>query len=245
MGIAGVLVVIATVLAGCAGGGTETPDGAVPDDGASDVPGVLLPPPPPVLGRQLSRAGRAMVKRALIGAFADEATRAATRDAYDRAPDPAGWKAAPLSASVTVGDELATNLAVFDAIDKGLMVPNQTLAGCGNALRYARPPGTQSYQGAVEIFADDQLYIDTSKALCGAYLALEIELASAGTFVHTTCGGRTPGDDVVDVTYSVLASGVDALDPANQLAGRIRDAVSPHGDITDTFPFLGPPHQEP
>jgi hypothetical protein len=237
----GSLVVLAAALAGCSSGTTPSvPDAVVPgDQGTPDDGGI---PAPPVLGAQLSRAGRPVVKRALIGPFADEATRAAAWQAYDRASDPASWKTTQVRPGVTIAGELAANLAVFDAIDKGLVVPNRTLAGCGNAFRYAAPPSAQSYAGGAEIFADDQLYIDTAKPTCGVYLALEIELASAGTFVHAACGGRTPAHDVVDATYSVLGSGTDALDPANGLSGRISDAVGPHSDTSESFPFLGAPH---
>jgi hypothetical protein len=162
------------------------------------------------------------------------------RDAYNRAPDPATWKATVLEGTVTVEAELKANLAVLDAIDKGLVVARE-LTGCGNAVLYAPLPGPASYQGAAEIFADDQLYIDTSKPTCEVYLSLEIEKASNATFPHRECGGRTPSHDAIDTTYSVLAGGTDALDPAT-LNGQISDGAAAHHDVQDTFPFLGAPH---
>ena len=135
------------------------------------------------------------------------------------------------------------NLAAFDAFDTGLSVLG---AGCGNAVRYSSPPSTLSYRVAADLFADDELYVDTGIGSCTLYMALEMQYATtgAGTKGHTTCGGRMPSHDVVDMTYSVLAGGLGALDvPSNNYAPRIHDGVAVHGDIKETvFPFLGPPH---
>jgi hypothetical protein len=224
---------VALALAGCGGTHLASVDEApMPDAG-----GV---PPPPMLGVQLDRLGRPAISTALIAVFGPAgAAQAAQKDAYHRATDPATWATAPLQANVTIERELATNLAVFDALDTGLSLLG---AGCGNALRYSGPPGATSYLGAARLFADDRLYVDTSKATCTTYLALEIELASAGSYVHDTCGGRTLTHDAIDVLYSVVAAGIAGLDPGNGFAGRIRDGVGPHSDVTNSFPFLGPPH---
>jgi hypothetical protein len=102
-----------------------------------------------------------------------------------------------------------------------------------------------SYRLAADAFADDEIYLDTSKTSCPIYLALEIELATAGpnTELHTTCGGRMPSHDVVDMTYSMLAAGRSGFDaPSKNYAPAIRDGVAAHTDLKESvFPFLGPP----
>ena len=250
-----VLAPVATLaaLAGCSNSGAPIgPDGA-PSDGAArdsghgdassdasgdapaDAPGI---PAPPVLGAQLDRRGRPLIREALIGVFASDTIKAAARDIYDQAPDPATWATTTLRTNVTIQAELEANLAVFDAIDRSLMVQNRTLKGCGNALKYGEQLGG-AYQGAAQLFADDQLYVDTSLSSCGVYFDIELQFVQTA-LVHGTCGGRTPIHDVVDVTYSVLAGGTEAL--LSEFRGAIGDGVTAHPDVTATFPFLGPPH---
>jgi hypothetical protein len=224
------LAVLAVVLTGC-GDKKGNPDH---DAGNLDVP------PPPALGAQIDRLGRPAISTMLIGLLATPmAAQTARKDAYNHASDPATWKATVLETGLTIERALALDLAVFDALDQGLAISQ---AGCGNALQYSGPPSPTSYQGAAGLFADDQLYVDTSKATCTVYLALEIEQVSSGSSIHTSCGGRTLTHDAIDVTYSVLAAGTEGLDKANGFGPKIVDGVPPHTDVKDTFPFLGDPH---
>jgi hypothetical protein len=216
------------------------PDNPVHHD-AGTLDGAPIPSPP-TLGAQLDRMGRPLIGTALIGVFAAAQDQAAVRDAYNRASDPAAWSTTMIRSNVTIEAEMAANLAVFDAWDIGVaQIAPPT--GCGNALLYLLPP---SYLGAADLFADDQLYVDTAFASCPIYLALELEKAStgSGTMAHTTCGGRMLSHDVVDMTYSVLAAGRDGLDvPSKNYAPKIGDGVSAHADLKEAvFPFLGPPH---
>jgi hypothetical protein len=137
----------------------------------------------------------------------------------------------------TVERELASNLAVFDGLDRNRAV---TGAGCGNVMRYSGPPGTASYLFAARLFADDQLYVDTKLSTCGIYFDLELFQGSSNTLFSSTCGGRTPIHDVIDMTYSVLAAGTLGVE-INGRVPRLGDDVGPHADITTTFPFLGAP----
>jgi hypothetical protein len=232
---------LALALASC-GGGSGDP---IHHDGGN-LDGAPIPPPP-ALGAQLDRMGRPLIGTALIGAFAPAQDRAAIRDAYNRAPDPAAWATTVVSTGVTIEAEMEANLAVFDAFDIGLNVAG---AGCGNALRYALPPNPpgpmSSYRVAADMFADDELYVDTSITSCPIYLALEFEFATAGPNAepHITCGGRMPSHDVVDMTYSMLAAGRSGFDvPSKSYAPAIHDGVTAHADLKEVvFPFLGPPH---
>jgi hypothetical protein len=224
-------------LVGCGG----PPGDTVHHDGGN-LDGAPLPPPP-ALGAQLDRMGRPLIGTALIGVFAPAPDQAAMRDAYNRAPDPTAWATTMISAGVTIEAEMENNLAVFDAFDTGLGVVS---AGCGNAVRYLSPPGPTSYRVTGALFADDELYVDTAFTSCPIYMALEMQYATtgAGTKGHTTCGGRTPNHDVVDLTYSMLAAGRDGVDPAtSDGAPTLHDGVIAHTDIKESvFPFLGPPH---
>jgi Domain of unknown function (DUF4331) len=227
----------AVALAGC---GRDEPavDDAIRDDaGTTDAPAA---PAPPALGAQIDRMGRPAITTALIAVFSPPgAATTAQRDAYNQAADPAAWRTTALRTNVTIADEIEANLAVLDALDRGLAPPTQ---GCQSALMYAGPPGAGSYQQAADLFADDQLYVDTSRPTCEVYFALELELASAGSIPHLTCGGRRLDHDVIDATYSLLASGRFGLDATNGFRPNLRDGVAVHPDIREVFPFLGPPH---
>lgn len=233
------LATVLIALTGCGGG-----DGSAHHD-AGNLDGAPVPPPP-ALGAQLDRMGRPLIGTALIGVFAAAQDQAAMRDAYNRASDPTAWATTLIATNLTIETEIETNLAVFDAFD----IADTDIAGgdCGNAVRYLQPPlppgPTSSYRVAGDLFADDEIYVDTSHTSCPFYLALEFELASAGAEPHTTCGGRMPSHDVVDMTYSVLAAGRSGVDvPSNNYAPKIHDGVAAHADIKETvFPFLGPPH---
>ena len=228
------LAVVVVALAAC-GDSKAKPDGATGDSAGPDVPGKS---PPPVLGAQIDRVGRPGINTMLIATFAAAADKQAQKDAYNQASDPATWKTTMLRTNVTIEAELQANLAAFDGIDSPTFA-----AACGNALDYARPVSPTSYQGGADVFADDQLYIDPAKPTCNVFMALEIEQGRSGSPGHTECGGRTLTHDAIDVIYSVLASGVfDGLDQATGFAPRIHGSLTPHTDVTATFPFLGLPH---
>jgi len=238
-GLAGVIAIT------CAPGCSSSPEAPVHHDGGTLDSAPI--PPPPVLGAQIDRMGRPLLGTALIGVFASAQDQAAMRDAYAHASDPAAWATTMIRTAVTIQDEMEINLAVFDAWDIGDGKITGT-AGCGNALAYLGANGTSPYHPAAEVFADDEIYVDTAYPSCPFYLALELDYASAGNAPHTTCGGRMPSHDVVDMTYSVLAGGRSALDvPSNNYAPKIHDGAAAHGDLLLNnmqlvFPFLGPPH---
>jgi hypothetical protein len=235
------LVVASVVVAGCGDNQLDSDGSLHHDAGNLDAPSF---PAPPTLGAQIDRVGRPAIAATLIGVFdADQTRAAAVKDAYAHAADPATWRTTTLRTGVTIETEIKANLAVFDVVDLGVsMVP---MNGCRNALRYIGPPSGMSYKEAADLFADDQLYVDTDRATCEVYFALEIEFAD-DTSPHMTCGGRMPSHDVIDVTYSVLAAGTKSgLDPLSNppSGGKLHDNASVHGDLTETaFPFLGPPH---
>lgn len=228
-------------LAGC-GDNKPGSDNEIHHDGGNpDAPRF---PAPPTLGAQIDRAGRPAITTALIAAFSPAgAAKTAIRNAYNQATDATAWKTTVIQPGVTIEAELEANLAVWDAFDTGM--PMVASAGCGNVMHYLGPAGPTSYQFTAAVLADDELHVDTSRGNdCTVYFALELEYLSGGTFVHSTCGGRTPSRSVIDITYSILAAGSNGLDiPANGFTPKLKGSLVPHADVKEPmFPFLGSPH---
>ena len=119
-------------------------------------------------------------------------------------------------------DIFAPNLAILDALD----------GVCGNQLLAGPTASPGRYDMLAAILADDQLYVNTASGSCNQYLAVE---ANAVGITNGDCGGRTPLEDSIDVTYSVLAIGA--------IAG-VTDGVPNDADgqasLVD-FPFLDSP----
>jgi hypothetical protein len=228
----------ALLLAACGDDNAKTPDAPpVAHDAAVDA---APPPAPPTLGAQIDRLGRPTINTALNHAFDATAGRGPAKDAYNADGAKGTWQATYVPA-------FAPNLAVFDAVDTGLS--NIPGAGCGNQILYDNTVATDptlanihAYGKAAGVLADDVLYTDTAKGTCALYLAIEVEIATGGAVPHTTCGGRTPSYDVIDVTYSAVAGGLAAFNQQT-LAPLIKDNADVHADVSDTtFPFLGAPH---
>ena len=177
----------------------------------------------PRIGRvQIDRMGRAGVNTALTNPFFRESVPAEVEtheevvDAYNAATRTRRWGA-------RFSAEIAGNLAILDSLD----------TVCGNQLLAGPAPSAGRYDTLAGILADDQLYVNTRSGTCGQYLAVE---ANAVGITNDDCGGRTPLEDTIDTTYSLLAAGV--------LAG-VTDGVPIDGDgtasLTD-FPFLDQPN---
>ncbi len=143
---------------------------------------------------QVDRMGRPGVNTVLINVLPNTGT--ALKDAYNRASDPSTW-AAQFEA------EMASNLAALDTLDG---VP-------GNALLPA--PVLAS------VLVDDRLIIDTSKAQCDAYLAVELGVPQ--------CGGRTLARDVIDDSLGAI------------VGPGVSDNVANDSVFLADFPFLGRP----
>src|SRR5262249_12852356 len=198
-------------------GSTNRRDDNDDEDGDSQGDGA------PHLGRvQIDRMGRAGVNTALTNPFfnpsvpAQEAMHEAVQDEYNGAANPAQW-------ATMFSAEIAANLAILDSLDRN----------CGNQLLAGPSPVAGRYNTLANILADDQLYVNTASGSCSQYLAVE---ANAIGITNNDCGGRTPLEDTIDTTYSLLAAGT--------LSG-VTDGVPIDGDgtasITD-FPFLDQPN---
>jgi hypothetical protein len=170
-------------------------------------------PERPTLGQQIDRMGRPAINTALNNTFnGDKSAKDAAKVAYGQAT-PSEWSA--------YVDDFAASLAILDSLDT--VCGNQLLADAGPAR----------YMTLANVLVDDQLYVNSNSGECGTYLGLEAEVVGAIPAGAGGCGGRTPADDVIERSYSVLAAGI--------LAG-IDDGVTEDDGIqTAVFPFLGEP----
>jgi len=230
-------------------GGTPNVGGGGGEGGTGGTPFVI--PPKPELGAQLDRMGRPAVNTALDGAFVEfngagnlapsnDADRAQLEDDYNADTDENSW-------GDTYTNLFAANLAVLDSLDSGIggldeVTSCENGAGsCGNA----DTPGC--YDTLAGALADDRLWLRVDGTGCSSspadfptgYLAVELDfLATAGLappeLNNDGCGGRRPIDDVIDITYTLVATGGTVP---------FGDAVdAPAGLHPETFPYLAPPH---
>jgi hypothetical protein len=203
----------AVLLAGCRGGGND--DYSFSDGGN--------PPPPAInVGQQIDRMGRAGVNTAATAPFFRETVEEEKEahdevvDRYNLASDPTLWVA-------EFGSPIATNIAILDSLD----------TVCGNQLLAGDDAVAGRYDALAGVLADDQLYVNTASGTCQQYLAVE---GNALGITNDDCGGRTPLEDSIDVTYSVLALGA--------LTG-VDDGIPVDADGTasiTTFPYLDVPN---
>jgi hypothetical protein len=179
------------------------------------------PPPPSVGAVQIDRMGRAGVNTALTNPFYRESVASEDSqhklivDDFNAASDPSQWVA-------RFSSLIASNLAILDSLDRV----------CGNQVLAGPAPVSGRYKALADILADDQLYVNTASGTCNQYLAVE---ANAIGIVNTDCGGRTPLENTIDITYAVVAVGA--------LTG-VTNGITSDADGTASltaFPFLDRP----
>jgi hypothetical protein len=206
------IVMMVAVIAGCDGG----------DDGGGGGGGGGNPERPSISNDQIDRMGRAGVNTAVTNPFfrasvpEEEEAHEEILDEYNAADDMSEW-------DDLFSEELATNLAILDALD----------TVCGNQLLAGPDPVEGRYDGLASVLADDQLYVNTESGDCQQYLAVEANFLG---ITNDDCGGRTPLEDTIDTTYSLLAAGA--------LSG-VTDGIPVDADGTASltaFPFLDVPN---
>lgn len=167
----------------------------------------------PLMG-QIDRMGKPAINTALTQTFTDM-NKESRKDEYNAAAPPM-W-------STFVAD-FVPNLAILDGLDA--ICGNQLLAGA-DGMRY---------EALAEFLTDDQLYVDSrqGESTCG-YLGVEAAALLDGP---ASCGGRLLTDDVIDVSYTVLAVGPTGLGPPPAVG----DGVANSSTFSDEFPFLGAPN---
>ncbi len=174
------------------------------------------------LDHQIDRMGRAGVNTATTAPFfresvpEEQAAHDQVLDAYNSASDPSQW-------GTLFAGRIAGNIAILDSLD----------TVCGNQLLAGPQPVAGRYDALAGVLADDRLYVNTASGSCAQYLAVE---GNAVGITNSDCGGRTPLEDTIDTTYSVLAIG--------KLTG-VTDGVPKDADgnasIT-VFPYLDVPN---
>jgi hypothetical protein len=200
--------------------GTSSSGGS--SGGSSGTPGTDAPsiPPKPTLGAQIDRMGRPGINTALQQTFTANATREAAQDTYNKDGNKANWVA-------TYRANFAGSLAIYDGIDQS----------CGNQAFASADAGAdgavEKYGTLASVLADDRLWLDTGKT-CTANQYLAVELNATGAAANTDCGGRTLPNDVIDTTYTALAT---------TLASPFPDKVAavPAKTNGTTFPYLAAP----
>jgi len=92
------------------------------------------------------------------------------------------------------------------------------------------------------MFAADVLLVDTARScvadggFVASYLDLERELYLSGP-PHATCGGRSPGENVVDETLQLVVTGDRDGGPVVT-----QGVAGPSRPASTTFPYLAPPN---
>jgi hypothetical protein len=255
------LASLAAALAAC-GDNRDLPDARQRNDASpADARCSDCPAAPAIGATQLDRMGRPAINTALNHAFDTSSTAAdAAKDAYNADKDKPSWP-------MTYTSALASSIGVFDSFDTGVCgngicetgetnvscaadcTTAGTLDGCGNALLYGTPTMTTSYNALAGLLANDALFLDTSRGTCSVYLAVELGVVMSSA--PTTCGGRAPQYDVIDATYSALASGIAGFSTDNLFTPKFNcdgagmhcgDDVAAHTDFLSAFPYLGEPH---
>jgi hypothetical protein len=116
---------------------------------------------------------------------------------------------------------LNANLAFFDRLDG----------------KTAWPLDDQGNHPLTELLLADFLVVDVSKPY-SEDSCFEIERALLAGRPHTTCGGRSPNDDIIDTLYTLMVGGVDGP--------RISDGVDQATKrATQSFPYLNSPNPNP
>lgn len=200
------------------GDGDVMGDGDMTGDGDGDMTPMLLGKENrPSLGNQIDRVGRPAISTALIETFnGDEEAKNAAKD---------GYNAASPTTSGDFAETVKASLAILDSLDGTCGMGSQLLVG----------DGADRYAALTDVLLDDQLYVNSTSGTCGVYLGAEGEFVGALEAGDGGCGGRTPLDDVILRSYSVLAAGT--------LTG-IDDTITEDGADHDpnTFPFLAEPN---
>lgn len=175
-------------------------------------------PAAPTLGTQIDGNGRPAINTALVATFnGDSVSKGASKDAYNAA-GPAEWP--------DFKEQFKASLGILDSLD--------TI--CGNQLLADDEDPNGRYDALAGVLVDDRLYVNSDSGTCGVYLGVEAEAIEAVGAGEGGCGGRSLDDDVIERSYSILATGalggemgVDDTITANDVAN------------STTFPFLAAP----
>jgi len=202
---------------GCGGDETTTSTGttmgtggAGGDGGAGGAGGAPAAPKP---GPLIDRMGRPAINTALNHPFDNNPEAKEMAKHKWNTDEPEAW--------ASHQEEIEKNLAILDGID----------TKCGTQILAGQDAVKGRYSGLAGALADDRLWVNTEGTSCGTYLAVEAH--ATGLLMNTDCGGRTLKYDVIDASYSVLATG---------MFSGVVDGVGVPDDVNgEVFPYLAPP----
>ena len=127
-----------------------------------------------------------------------------------------------------------------DALEARLVALDTLALGDGGPDPVDWPIPDGGMHPLLPMFVSDVLLVDTSVSctapdggFVSSYLDLEREILLGGPG-HTTCGGRTPNEDVVDETLTLLIT--NGREPVTQ------GVPGPTKASTTTFPYLAGPN---
>lgn len=171
----------------------------------------------PGYGAQLDRFGRPAINTALNNTFnANMEQKDQAKDDWNADDKSAGWAAMYKA-------EAAKNLAILDGLD----------ANCGNQILAGKDVAAGRYDTLASVLADDRQWLNSAGTTCDAYLAVEATATQLIPGLDKDCGGRAPKYDVVDMSYSVLATGVP---------GTVTDGIATPSNVGgELFPYLPAP----
>jgi hypothetical protein len=164
--------------------------------------------------------GRAAINTALTGTFNPACTKATcpAKDAYNANSSQATW----------VGDyqaNMEAYLGIYDGLDDT----------CGNQPGFTAATGYATLAG---VLANDVIWLNTASTTCQQYLAVELNALGV---TNTDCGGRTPTENTLDLTYNILAGTLTPTTlpaiPGPAVNGFTAATKAP----TTTFPYLAAP----
>ena len=179
-------------------------------------------PAPPALGTQVDRMGRPAINTALTGTFDPTCTLAScpAKDTYNADSTPSHW--------ATYIPAFASNLAIYDGLD----------GNCTNQPAYNTPAGS-GYPTLAGVLSGDTLWVNTANSTCQQYLGVEFGYLGIS---NTDCGGRTPAENVIDLTYNIVA-GTLAIGTLPANPGPVTNGITaPASPPSATFPYLAAPH---
>jgi hypothetical protein len=198
------------------GSGSETGSGKDAGEGGSSNP------TPPTLGTQIDRMGRPAINTALNHTFdpACTTTTCPAKDTYNSDNTPTHW--------ATNVPQFEANLAIYDGLD----------TTCGNQAGFGAL-GNANYATLATVLAGDELWVNTAGTTCVQYLAVEF---GALGITNTDCGGRTPNENTIDLTFNAVAG---TLTPGTlpDNPGPVTNGIkAPSSPASSTFPYLSAPH---
>jgi hypothetical protein len=127
-----------------------------------------------------------------------------------------------------------------DALEARLIAMDQTALGDGGPDPIDWPVPDGGTHPLLPMAMTDVLLVDTARScaasdggFAASYLDLEREIYLGGP-AHTTCGGRSPGEPVVDETLTLLVT--------NDRSPVTQGVAGPTKPATASFPYLADPN---